>query len=96
MKMTRVMCYVEVEDGERWAKAWKKGTPGNRHEGLFAGVGTVRTFRDPENHNIVGTLFELADMEQFRALMASDEAKEAGAEDGLKVDTLRVLVEFTP
>jgi hypothetical protein len=94
--MATVLFYHEVEDGERWAKAWKKGTPGNRHEGLFAGVGTVRTFRDPENHNLVGTLFAIEDMAQFRALMASDEARAAGAEDGLKADTLRVLVEFTP
>jgi hypothetical protein len=96
IKMTTVMCIVEVEDGERWANAWKKGTPGNRHEGLFAEVGRVRTYRDPENHNFVGTFFEVEDMEKFRALMGSDEARKAGAEDGLKADTLRILVEFTP
>lgn len=94
--MATVMCFFEVEDGERWANAWQKGTPGNRHEGLFAGVATVRTFRDPENPNAAGTLFEVPDMAKFQALMASDEAKAAGAEDGVKVDTLRVLIEFTP
>ncbi|MEZ4708152.1 MAG: hypothetical protein R3A44_13155 [Caldilineaceae bacterium] len=94
--MTTVMCFFEVEDGERWANAWIKGTPGNRHEGLFAGVATVRTFRDPENHNAAGTLFEIPDMAKFQALMASDAAIQAGAADGVKPDTLRVLVEFTP
>jgi hypothetical protein len=63
---------------------------------LFAGVALVRTFRDPENHNITGGILEVADMEKFRALMGSDEARKAGAEDGLKASTLRLLVEFTP
>ena len=67
--MTTVICFFEVEDGERWANAWIKGTPGNRHEGLFADVATVRTFRDPENHNAAGTLFEIPDMAKFQALI---------------------------
>jgi hypothetical protein len=74
----------------------EEGTPGNRHEGLFAGVATFRTFRDPENHNLTGGIIEVPDMEKFQALMASDEAIQAGTEDGVKYDTLRVLVEFTP
>jgi hypothetical protein len=94
--MTTVQCFFEVEDGERWAKAWKKGTPGNRHGGLFAGVAQVRTFRDPENHKLAGTIFEIEDMDKFRSLMASDAAIEAGAEDGVKQDSVRLLVEFTP
>jgi hypothetical protein len=85
-----------VEDGERWAKAWQKGTPGNRHEELFAGIATIRTFRDAENHNLTGGIMEVPDMAKFQAFMASDEAKQAGAEDGVKYDTLRILVEFTP
>jgi hypothetical protein len=96
MKMTTVLFYHEVDDGERWANAWKKGTPGNRHEGLFAGVATIRTFRDPENHNLTGGIIEVPDMEKFQAVMASDEAIQAAAEDGVKLDTLRLLVEFTP
>jgi hypothetical protein len=35
-------------------------------------------------------------MAKFQAVMASDEAKAAGTADGVKVNTLRVLVEFTP
>lgn len=94
--MTTILFYHEVEDGARWAKAWQKGTPGNRHEGLFAGVATIRTFRDPENHNLTGGIMEVPDMAKFQAVMASDEARKAGAEDGVKLDTLRLLVEFTP
>lgn len=94
--MTMVLFFHEVEDGERWANAWKKGTPGNRHEGLFAGVATARTFRDPENPNLVGGILEVEDMAKFQALMESDEAIKAAAEDGVKRDTLRVFVEFAP
>lgn len=59
--MATILWFHEVEDGERWAKAWKKGTPGNWHEGLFAGVATMRTFRDPENHNLTGGIMEVPD-----------------------------------
>jgi len=94
--MTTVIAFHEVEDGERWAKAWKKG-PGSRHELLAeAGVTAARNFRDPENPNSTGVLFEVSDMEKFQAFMASDEAQQAMAEDGLKVETLRMLAEFTP
>ena len=61
-----------------------------------AGVTAARTFRDPENPNSTGLLWEVSDMEKLQAFMESDEAKKAMAEDGLKVETLRFLVEFTP
>ena len=80
--MTTILWFREVEDGERWANARKKGTPGNRQEGLFAGVVTARTFRDPENPNLVRGIFEVDDMAKFQALMESDEAIKAAAEDG--------------
>ena len=93
--MTTLIGIHEVKDGKRWAKAWQKG-PGSRHE-MFAkaGVTASRTFRDPENPNSVGVLFDVADMEKFQTFMGSDEAKRAMAEDGLKVETLRILAEFT-
>lgn len=94
--MTTMIGFHEVEDGEHWAKAWKKG-PGSRHE-MFAkaGVAACRTFRDPKNSNTVGVLLDVTDIEKFQALMESDEGKQAMAEDRLKVETLRILVEFTP
>ena len=94
--MTTMIAFHEVEDGERWAKAWKKG-PGSRQEMLAeVGITAARTFRDPENPNSTGLIWEVSDMEKLQAFMDSDEAKQAMAEDGLKVDTLRMLVEFTP
>ena len=94
--MTTMIVFHEVEDGARWAKAWRKGL-GSRHEMLAeAGVTAARTFRDPGNPNSTGLLWEVSDMEKLQAFMASDEAKQAMAEDGLKVETLRMLAEFTP
>jgi len=94
--MATMIAFHEVEDGERWAKAWRKGS-GSRHEMLAdAGVTSVRTFRDPENPNSTGLIWEVSDMEKLQAFMESDEAQQAMAEDGLKFETLRMLVEFTP
>ena len=93
--MATLIIFHEVEDGQRWASAWKKG-PGSRHE-LFAQIGvTARNFRDPNNPNSTGVIFEVPDMEKFQSFMESDEVKKAMSEDRLKIDTLRILAEFTP
>ena len=93
--MATVMIFHEVADGAVWSKAWKKG-PGSRHE-MFGKLGIkCRNFRDPKNPNMTGVLAEIPDMAQFEKLLQTDEGKTAMREDGLKADTLRVLVEFTP
>ena len=93
--MTTVIAFHEVKDGELWAKAWRKG-PGSRYE-MFAELGvTARTFRDPDNPNSTGLLLEVPDLAKLQAAVESDEMQQAMAEDGIKPDTLRMLVEFTP
>ena len=93
--MTTLIAFHEVADGHVWSNAWKQGA-GSRHE-MFAKINvTARTFRDPNNSNLTGLIFEVPDMVQFQSFMESDEAKRAMEEDGLKVDTIRVLSEFTP
>ncbi len=92
--MPTVMVFHEVENGEHWANAWKDGA-GSRHE-FFDGIAKIRTFRDPNNPNMTGVLADVSDMDAFEKLLASDEGKKAMAEDGLKVETMRVLEEFTP
>lgn len=93
--MATLIVFHEVEDGERWAKAWKKG-PGSRHE-MFAQVGvSARTFKDSEHPNSVGLILEVPDMARFQTFMASDEARQAMEEDRLRVDSMRTLVEFAP
>ena len=93
--MTTLIAFHEVEDGQRWASAWKQG-PGSRHA-MFAKIGvTARNFRDPHNPNATGLILEVPDMAKFQSFMASDEAKQAMKEDRLKIETMRVLSEFTP
>lgn len=93
--MSTVIVYHEVADGDIWAKAWKKGS-GSRHE-FFSKYGvTARNFRDPENKHYTGVLLEVDNMSEFIAALESEEGKIAMAEDGLKLETMRMLTEFTP
>jgi len=93
--MITAIIFHEVQDGAVWAKAWKKG-PGSRH-GMFGKLGVkCQTFRDPENPNTTGIIAEIPDMAKFQEFLQSDEGKKAMREDGLKVETLRMLTQFTP
>ena len=93
--MTTMIAFHEVEDGERWAKAWQIGR-GSRRE-MMAELGvTVRTFRDPHKPNSTGVLFDVSDLKKFQVALQSDEMRQAMSEDGLKLEMLRMLVEFTP
>jgi len=93
--MPTAIIFHDVKNGENWAEAWRKG-PRSRHE-MFGKVGVkARTFRDPNNADTTGLILEIPDMAKFRTFMESAEAKKAMDEDGLKVETMRLLVEFTP
>jgi hypothetical protein len=93
--MTTALIFHDVQDGAVWAKAWRTG-PGSRHE-MFGKIGVkCRNFRDPHNANATGVLAEIPDMGKFQELLQSAEGQRAMREDGLKVETMRMLVEFTP
>jgi hypothetical protein len=93
--MTTAIIFHDVQDAAVWARAWKRG-PGSRHE-MFGTLGIkCRTFRDPNNPAATGVMAEIPDMAKFQALLQSDEGQKAMREDGLKVETMRMLVEFTP
>ncbi len=92
--MTTLFAFCETENGETWAKAWQRDEA-NRHE-MFDKIGVkCRTFRDSNNPNSSGVLFEIPDMTAFNNFLETDELKQGMAEDGLKVETLRLLKEFT-
>ena len=92
--MKTILVFHETENGDHWAKAWHHGE-GGRHE-MFEKIGVrARTFRDPKNPNLTGALIEVPDMKAFEELLASEEGKKAMSEDGLKIETMRVLEEFT-
>lgn len=93
--MTTVIISHEVKNGDQWAEAWRKGK-GSRHE-MFGRLGIkARTFHDPKNADSTGVMLEVPDMAKFKAFLESEEAKKAMSEDGVKADTLRMLVEFVP
>jgi hypothetical protein len=93
--MATIMIFHEVNDGTHWANAWKKG-PGSRHE-MFAKYGAkARTFQDATNPNITGLIVEVPDFEKFLLVIETEEGKNAMAEDGLKIETVKFLTEFTP
>ncbi len=90
--MVTLIVFHDVEDGQHWLNAWRKG-PGSRHE-MFARIGaTARTFQDPENPNATGLILDVPDMARFDAFIASDEVRQAMQADRLKVETMRVLRE---
>ena len=92
--MKTILIFHETESGDHWANAWHHGE-GGRHK-MFEKIGVkVRTFRDPKNPNFTAGLVEVPDMKAFEEFLASEEGQKAIAEDRLKVETMRVLEEFT-
>ena len=54
---------------------------------------TARTFIDSEKTSRVGLILEVPDMDTFQRALQSEEAAEAMRFDGVRPDTLVVLVE---
>ncbi len=93
--MTTLIMFHEVNDAENWVNSWKK-CKGIKHE-LFSKIGVkVRTFQDPNNPNMTGGILDVPDMKAFEELLATEEIQKATVEDGMNMNTLRVLSEFTP
>jgi len=81
------MIFHEVDDVEHWLTSPKR-------EEVFGPLGiTIRTFVDPDTPNRVGLLAEIPDMDAYREVMASDAAADAMKTDGVRPETLVVLVE---
>lgn len=90
-----MIVFHEVAEGTVWANAWKEG-PGSRQE-MFDKIGVrARIFKDPQNGNLTGLILEIPDMAAFQSFMETDEARRAMEEDGLKLESVRMLTEFTP
>ena len=93
--MTTLMITHEIEDAARWDKAWKKG-PGGRHD-LFAQRGMkARIFHDPKNPLRRGLVVDVPDIATLEAFLKSPDAQKAMQEDGVKPETIQMLMEFTP
>jgi hypothetical protein len=85
--MATVIIFHEVDDVQHWLAAPTR-------EAVFGPLGiTVQTFVDPEKSNRVGLIVNVPDMAAFQKVMASDVAADAMKSDGVRPDTLVMLVE---
>ena len=85
--MPTLMLFHEVDDVGHWLAS-------PRREEFFGPMGmTARTFIDPEKTSRVGLILEVPDMDTFQRVLQSEEAAEAMSFDGVRPDTLVVLVE---
>jgi hypothetical protein len=85
--MPTLMLFHEVDDVGHWLAS-------RRREEFFGPLGmTARTFIDPEKTTRVGLIVEVPDMNTFQRALQSEEAAEAMRFDGVRPDTLVVLVE---
>ena len=86
-KMTLVIGTHEVEDVAKWVSSPLR-------QSVFESKGIkVTTFTDPAGSNVTGLLFDVPDMDEFQKMMQSEEIEKSAKEDGVKFDTLQVLVQ---
>lgn len=89
--MPTVIGYHDVADTEHWLASPKR-------EEVFGplGVTNIRTFVSPENPKKVGILMDIADMDAVMSFMQTQQAADAMAYDGVRPETLVLLVEQHP
>ncbi len=86
--MPTVIAHHEVKDTDHWLAS-------SRREAFFGplGVTNIRTFVDPQNRTCVAVQMDVADLDALMAAMASPEAADAMAHDGVLPETVVFLVE---
>lgn len=85
--METLLAFHEVDDVDHWLASTKR-------EEFFGPLGmTVRTFRDPAGSNRVGLIAEVPDLAAFEAAMETEAAAEAMKHDGVRPETIVVLLE---
>ncbi len=85
--MTTLLVTHEVDDVEHWLRS-------PRREEVFGPLGmSARTFVDPARSNRVGLIVEVPDLAAFERFMGTDVAAEAMTSDGVRPDTVQVLVQ---
>lgn len=76
----------DVDDVEHWFNSPARAE-------FFEARGMKATaFRDPDGGKTVAVLIEAPDMETLGAALSTPEAKAAEEHDGVKVETLRILL----
>ena len=84
--MTTIIATHEVNDVKHWLASPKR-------KEVFETMGiTIRTFIDPAGSNRVGLVAEVPDMAAFQTFMQSKPAADAMNHDGVRPETLKILV----
>jgi hypothetical protein len=85
--MPTLLAFHEVDDVDHWLASPKR-------EEFFGPLGmTTRTFRDPAGSNRVALIAEVPDIAAWEAALQTEAAAEAMKFDGVRPDTIVVLVE---
>jgi len=85
--MPTVMLFHEVDDVSHWLSS-------PRRDEFFGPMGiTARTFVDPENTSRVGLVVDVPDMGTFQQALESADAADAMRFDGVRPETIMMLVE---
>jgi len=85
--MPTVIVYHEIDDKDHWLSSPKR-------DQLLTPMGIKhRAFVDPQNEHRVAVLFEVPDMGTFQDMMTAPSTADAMASDGVRADTVVVLVE---
>jgi hypothetical protein len=88
--MPTVIAHHDVDDTDHWLHSSKR-------EEFFGplGVSNIRTFVDPENPKRVAVLMDVPDMDAAMAKLQTPEGAEVMAADGVRAETLVILLEHT-
>ena len=85
--MPRAIATHEVDDVAFWLASRKR-------DEIFKGVmEDIVTFVHPENPNMVGLAGTILNMEKFQEVMASEAGAAAMKHDGVRPDTIQMLIE---
>jgi hypothetical protein len=85
--MTTVLIFHEVDEVEHWLDS-------PRREEVFGPVGiSIQTFIDPTDDHRVGLIVDVPDMDVFQRMMASTVVAEAMHDDGVRPETIVMMVE---
>jgi hypothetical protein len=88
--MATLLIFHEVDDVDHWLASPKR-------EELMGPLGmSARLFVDPQKSNRVGLIVEVPEIETFEDAMQSPDVLEGGKYDGVRFDTMVILVEATP
>lgn len=82
----------EVDDGKRWMAAWRGAD--SRHK-LFTdnGAAHVHTFQSVDNPHLTGLVISVSDMGTLQEMLESPAGVAAAKQDGVRVDTMKILFE---